>query len=185
MFIDIYEMGIGFDLVEKIMRAIRVSSAAYNLDPAVVYGVCLMESHFNPAAVRFEPHYAYLFDPVRVRPVGCSLDTEISMQKTSWGLMQVMGGVLRERGFDGWITMIVDDIPAQVEYGCRHLAKFIRQYGLEDGIGAYNAGSPRKSSDGKLVNQEYVDTVVAYAEAYRDIVAPKVASEAVPKAPKV
>lgn len=185
MGLDIYDMGLNDDLVEQIMRAIRIFAGAYNLDPAIVYGVCLKESNFEPAAVRFEKNYSYLFDPGRVRPRDCSMDTEVSLQKTSWGLMQVMGGVLRERGFKGWITNIVDDIEAQVEFGCRHLSRFIARYGLEEGVAAYNAGSPRRvGATGKLVNQDYVDKVLEFAEAYRSIVAPKVAEMEVPKEPK-
>ena len=147
---------------KEILRAILISAGVYGIEPDLVYGICQKESGFVPEAVRYEDGYRYLFDPSRVRPRGCSLDTEIVMQKTSWGVMQVMGGVLRELGFTGWMTGIVGDIPAQVDYGCRHLGRFIRRYGLPDAIAAYNAGSPRQNEAGVLVNQEYVDAVLLY-----------------------
>jgi len=94
--------------------------------------------------------------------------TELLFQQTSWGLMQIMGAVARERGFRGWLTELCD--PAtNLEWGCRHLCWMIdhnNAYGLpdyritpEDLAAAWNWGS-RMVVDGKYANEDYVKRVV-------------------------
>jgi soluble lytic murein transglycosylase-like protein len=82
------------------------------------------------------------------------------LQKTSIGLMQVMGGVYRQYGYKGWLSAIFSSPENQLDYGCRHLAAKIEKYGLSPGISAYNAGSPTNA------NQAYVDRVLKYAEEW-------------------
>jgi soluble lytic murein transglycosylase-like protein len=150
------------------MRDLIVETAKdFDLDPAIVWGICQQESGFNPAAVRYEPHYRWLVDPERVKPRLCSVDTEIVFQKVSIGLMQVMGAVYREHGYRGWLSEILLSQSSQLFYGCKHLAGLIDRYGKVPGIAAYNAGSPRRNSDGRFVNQYYVDRVLDYAEEFR------------------
>ncbi len=151
----------------ELMVVIRKWADAHDLDPALVWAVVAVESNSCESAVRFETGYKYLFDPARVRPVGCSVETETALQKMSWGLMQVMGAVLREKGFKGWLTEILTDVDAQVEYGCRHLAGLVKRWGIPGGVAAYNAGSPRKDSSGNFENAEYVSKVLAKAEGFR------------------
>lgn len=139
----------------NIKSLIVQSAREHKLDPAVVYGVVMTESGGNPFAVRFEPYYRYLYKPAGVRPTGCSVATEETMQKCSIGLMQVMGAVYRERGFrDRWLSELFALPRLQIEYGCQHLAAKIKRYGLERGISAYNAGVPSDH------NGEYVRKVL-------------------------
>ncbi len=138
----------------------------YSLNPAVVFGICCQESLCNPYAARFEPHYKWLYKPNEVRPRMCSLETEKILQKTSWGLMQVMGGVYREHGFEGWLTKVATNPEIQLDYGCKHLSKKIRRWGGQKGILAYNSGSPRKGKDGRYVNAYYLKKVVRYGEKF-------------------
>ena len=104
-----------------------------------------------------------------------SLQTELLAQQTSWGLMQFMVAVARERGFRGWLTELCD--PAvNLEWGCRHLRWMIdhnNAYGLpdyrikpEDLAAAWNAGM-RVVVDGKYKNQPYVDRVLKAMEGYQ------------------
>lgn len=154
----------------ELVKAIEKAAKRYDLDPAVVWAIVAIESGGCQHAARYEPNYRYLLDPARVRPLACSVETEKALQMTSFGLMQVMGAVLREKGFRGWLTEILSNAEAQLDYGCMHLSKFLKMYGeLALAIGAYNAGSARKGSDGRLVNQDYVDRVLAEAEKYREI----------------
>lgn len=148
---------------DKLVNLILTASQAHNLDPAIVYAVCRQESAFNTLAVRHEPAYRWVFKPKEVKPQWCSLDTERMLQKTSFGLMQVMGAVFREYGFTGWLTEIIASPELQLDYGCRHLQKKITKYGNEGGIVAYNSGSPRYTADGKYVNQYYLDNVTKFA----------------------
>ena len=145
------------------MTSIKSVANEYNLDSAIVYGVCMQESQMTTTAIRYEPNYRWLYKPEEVKPDICSLDTEIALQRMSWGLMQVMGAVFREYGYKGWLTNIVCSPLIQLDYGCKHLANKIKKYGLESGILAYNSGSPRKNSKGNYVNQYYLDNVKGYS----------------------
>jgi soluble lytic murein transglycosylase-like protein len=135
-------------------------AARHDLEPELVAAVVLTESAGIPEAVRYEPRYRWLHHPERVRPRLSSLATETEGQKTSWGLMQVMGGVAREQGFQGWFPALCR--PAEgLEWGCRYLARLIVRFGsVEAGVSAYNQGSPRRGPDGRYRNQAYVDRVM-------------------------
>jgi soluble lytic murein transglycosylase-like protein len=150
----------------NIASAIESASKKYNLPPEIIYGVCVQESALNPFAVRFEPHYKWIVKDRRLKPKGCSDATEITLQKTSFGLMQVMGAVIREQGFAGWLTETLCSVEMQIEFGCRHLAKGVKRWGsIEAGLSAYNAGSPRKEN-GRYVNQNYVDGVLRHSRGW-------------------
>lgn len=124
----------------------------YGLPWPLVMAVVDVESSGNPWAYRYEPAYQWL--------VGQGLTpTEQMAQRTSWGLMQVMGAVAREYGFKGWLTELCQP-DVGLEYGCRHLKRYADRYrNWLDAIAAYNAGSPRKAGD-VYVNQSYVDKVM-------------------------
>ena len=141
---------------------IKKYSKNYNLDYKIVYGLCITESGLNQFAVRYEPGYRYIEDVLSHKPRGCSTFTERFLQKCSIGVMQVMGGVYRQYGFDGWLSSIFADIDTQLEYGCKHLRNKIQKYGLEKGILAYNSGTPIKRN-GKYVNQGYFDRVIKHS----------------------
>ena len=147
-------------LLHGIYNKIVQVAERHGLAPDIVFAVCTVESGLDPWAARHETHYKWLFNPHEVKPRGCSLDTEITFQKTSWGLMQVMGGVLRESGYRGWLNAIGSDIEQQLHYGCRHLAKKIARYGLEQGILAYNSGTPIKNAFVGYVNATYLNKVL-------------------------
>lgn len=149
-----------------ILDTILKYAEKYKLNPAIVYGVCKKESTMNPAAIRYEPDYRWLFTPEKVRPKFCSIATETALQKCSWGLMQVMGAVYREYGYTDWLTMITGDIDSQIKYGCQHLAKQVKRFGkIESALSAYNAGSI-VLVNGKFRNQEYVDDVLNLSKGY-------------------
>lgn len=154
-----------------IRDVIAASARRHGLPPDVVYGVCMQESGLDPFAVRYEPHYRWLVRDSRLSPPACSAATEQALQRMSWGLMQVMGAVIREQGRAGWLTETIGDDPEevglQVEYGCRHLAKAVRRWGgIEPGLAAYNAGSPRRTAGGRYANQYYVDRVLNFARQW-------------------
>jgi soluble lytic murein transglycosylase-like protein len=127
------------------------------------------ESGGDPLAVRFEPDYKYVLNTAQFATANnISQVTEMMLQKTSWGLVQVMGGVAREHGHKGSILeLAVAEIG--LRYGAKHLKKFMRKYpNKEDVIASYNAGSPVKGLDGKYKNQQYVDKVIGYLNALND-----------------
>jgi len=141
---------------------VKQKSAEHKLDPCLVSAIILTESGGDEAAVRFEPAYRWLYTPDKVRPASCSKNTEQNLQKTSWGLMQIMGAVARERGFRGWLTLLLQP-ENNIEYGCRHVRHlFDRPWDMSDVIAAYNFGSPIRTPSGAYRNQRYVDSVLGY-----------------------
>jgi len=167
----------------------REAARKYGLDPRLICALCEVESSWNPWAVRHETEYKWLYG-LSVGDTGhyacasgqsgqklndillkikSSVLTELATQRTSWGLLQIMGAVARERGFKGWLTELCD--PAvNLEWGCKHLRWMVdhnNAYGLpdyritpEDLAAAWNGGT-RVVVDGKYKNQSYVDRVKA------------------------
>lgn len=155
--------------MDAIKEAIKKYAEQYKLNPAIVYGVCKKESTMNPAAVRYESGYRWLYKPEVTRPKFCSVSTEANMQSCSWGIMQVMGAVYREYGYTDWLSMVTGDIETQIKYGCMHLAKQLKRFGTIDAaLSAYNAGSPIVEKNGKFKNQEYVNEVLSYSREYKE-----------------
>lgn len=151
---------------DKLKPLVDKYAIKYDLDPSLVYGICLHESLLDNNAARYEPDYRWLYRPETVKPRHSSLRTEQALQRTSIGLMQVMGAVYREYGYRGWLPALFADVEKQLDYGCRHLAAKIKKHGALAGIAAYNAGTPIRYADGRFVNQSYVDKVLAAAEEY-------------------
>jgi len=148
-------------------------AAKHSLPPPLLRAIIQAESAGDPWAMRFEPDYRWLWDvrqgapfkgdPARLPgPQFVSGETELIAQKTSWGLMQVMGAVAREHGYRGRYLSVLCDPEIGLEYGCRHLRhlhdRFGRQ-GWEAVAAAFNAGSPRRREDGAWINQSYVDRI--------------------------
>jgi len=151
--------------MNELERLAREAATKHGLDPALVCALCEVESSWIPWAVRHEPGYRWLwgltYDDYPTEPRwlakevqlrGYTAGTERILQRTSWGLMQIMGAVARERGFRGWLTELCD--PAvNLEWGCRHLRWMIdhnNAYGLpdyritpEDLAAAWNGGKAR------------------------------------------
>lgn len=122
---------------------------------ACAKAVCMAESSFDQYAYRYEQRYRWLVgDQETLTP------TERAGQMSSWGLMQVMGGVAREDGFTGPFPLLCEPTVG-LRYGLRHLRKFMQKYGdWKDAIASYNAGRPKKLPDGNYDNQSYVDKVL-------------------------
>lgn len=151
--------------------------ANHTLPPAVppelVMAIVVVESNGNPWAMRAEPGYRWLWDIRRncpwrgdakdiPAPPFVSRATELWGQRTSWGLMQVMGATAREMGFRGPFLSELSDPHIGMEYGLKYLGTLVRRFyaahGIEGVVAAYNAGSPRRSG-GAWENQAYVDKV--------------------------
>ena len=165
---------------------IQSAAAKHNLPPLLITAFIEQESRGNPRAWNPEPQYRYLWDVRRNRPfrtltaeeraseippadfpcLAGDRDQEWWAQQASWGLMQVMGAVARECGFRGPYLPELCDPDLNLEYGCRHLVnlkgRFHQAHGWPGVIAAYNAGSPRRVSEGgQYENQQYVDEVLS------------------------
>jgi soluble lytic murein transglycosylase-like protein len=154
---------------------IKKYSEKYGFNPEIVYGVCMRESTMNPKATRYESGYRWLYHVDQfAKENDITPGVEKRQQMTSFGVMQVMGGVLRELGYKGRLSDILYDAEIQIDYGCRHLAYKIKKYGLAFGILAYNSGSPSKDKAGvryppeQQPNAYYLKKVLEYSKGYAE-----------------
>ncbi len=100
----------------------RKAAAAHSLDPALVCAVVEQESGWNPWAMRYEPAFftkyvASLYTNNKISA------TEAYARGFSWGLMQVMGQVAREAGFDALFLSALCDPEEGLAVGCKVLRK--------------------------------------------------------------
>lgn len=79
--------------------------------------------------------------------------TERIHQATSWGLMQVMGAVARELGFDGPMPQLCDPHYG-IKYGAKKLSQLLTKHGPAPlALSAYNAGSPNSKAGAKYAQK--------------------------------
>lgn len=140
----------------QLQGAARVAAEAHGLDPALVCAICHHESgNWKPWAARYEPHF---YGKYVVQIQGIS-DTEKTLRATSFGLMQIMGQVAREFGFQGdYLTELLDPT-TNLEFGCRKLAKCMdRARGdVRQALLQYNGGA----------DKGYPDRVLQYLSKYK------------------
>jgi len=161
----------------KAKKAIQDAADEHRIPVMVLEGIVRTESGGNPLAMRVEPDYKWLWDVQRNAPARdvtgrdfpspdyVSRQTEYWGQKTSWGLMQIMGATAREMGFEEPFFSALCANPAKgMYYGClflRRLAdRYLEKHGWPGVVAAYNAGAPRYDERGKFMNQGYVDKVM-------------------------
>lgn len=106
----------------QLVALARKAAAAQSLDPALVCAVVEQESAWNPWAMRFEPAFftkyvASLYTNNKVTA------TEAYARGFSWGLMQVMGQVARETGFDSPFLAALCDPEQGLAIGCKVLRR--------------------------------------------------------------
>ena len=100
----------------------RKAAAGQSLDPGLVCAVVEQESGWNSWAMRYEPAFfskyvASLYTNNKVSA------TEAYARGFSWGLMQVMGQVARETGFDALFLSALCDPEQGLAVGCKVLRK--------------------------------------------------------------
>ena len=106
----------------ELIALARVTAEAYQLDAALVCAICEQESAWNPWAIRYEPaFYARYVAPQLA--AGQISNTEAQARAFSWGLMQVMGQVARETGFDALFLSALCDPEQGLAVGCKVLRK--------------------------------------------------------------
>jgi len=102
---------------EGLISLSRAIGQRHGLDPALVCAVVEQESGWDAWAIRYEPFFRVRYvSPLRLPP------SEEIARSISWGLMQVMGQVAREVGFDGKYLSELCDPSAGLDVGCRVLA---------------------------------------------------------------
>lgn len=140
-----------------------VDAAEYfKIDPRFLFALIKCESNFECYACRYEPNYEWLHQPELIaKKLSSTIETHIAQQRTSWGLMQVMGANLYYIGggehFDTWPAELVEP-ELNLEIGCKMLLKLKKKWRYSlDLYAAYNAGSVRKDRDGEYINKTAVD----------------------------
>ena len=140
---------------ERYGAIIAEKALAHDLDSRLVIAVIEQESGGNPWAMRHEPKFRWFWNVATGTPwhgpavaeafahlPGCSRETEFEGQRTSWGMMQVMGAVARERGFKGAFLSELADPATGIEYGCRHLSGLLKRANgdVRHGLLRFNGG---------------------------------------------
>jgi soluble lytic murein transglycosylase-like protein len=98
------------------------AAVAQSLDPALVCAIVEQESGWNPWAMRYEPAFfaKYVANLYTNNKISAS---EAYARGFSWGLMQVMGQVARETGFDALFLSALCDPEQGLATGCKVLRK--------------------------------------------------------------
>jgi len=156
----------------------------FKVPQGLALAVCEQESSFDPWAWNPEPKYRYLWDVLLNKPFrkltpaedaseippldfkslrGVPADAEWWGQQASWGLMQVMGAVARERGFMGKFLSELCDPGVGLQYGCIHLAAYLRRY--KEPFPALEAFNGGPGAVGK--NEKYAREVLARLEHFK------------------
>jgi hypothetical protein len=166
----------------EFQNEISTIAVQHGLDTVTVAGLIEVESGFNPWAWNPEPRYRYYWNlktnlPFRkVSPEEATSETpprdfptlvgdpdqEWWAQSVSWGLMQLMGAVARERGFTGrYLTQLVDP-KINITFGCMQLVRLLQwsKGNLNQALAAYNGGMTNNSRV-PFQNQSYADKVLA------------------------
>jgi soluble lytic murein transglycosylase-like protein len=104
----------------KLVALARRAAEEEGLDPALVCAVVEQESNWNPWAIRYEPLFfaKYVAPLYTNNKVGA---TEAYSRGISWGLMQVMGQVAREKGVSSLYLSALCDPANGLGVGCRVL----------------------------------------------------------------
>lgn len=172
-----------------ILSDLVAAASRHGLAVDLVEAVCLVESSGNPFAWNPEPAWRYFWDVRAKRPFRRVTSTELASerppadfhalagdadqewwaQQASWGLMQVMGGVARENGFDGPYLPQLTAPEVGLELGCRILAARVRWAGgdVMAALAAYNGGPGGNAPGGPLRNASYADKVLRQRAALR------------------
>jgi hypothetical protein len=152
-----------YDKDRAVLHAIVVKVAAdHRVSSRVLSAIIAVESEWDPWAVHFEPKYRHLLDVRRnANESRVSVGTERQMQRTAFGLTQVVGGTARGLGFKGPLAQLLD--PAtNVQWGARYLRTLVVRYpsNVRAQVAAYNAGSAIRRGR-SYINQNYVDLVMS------------------------
>ena len=122
----------------ELIALAHAAAKNHALDPALVCAVVEQESSWDPHAIRYEPAFRMRY----VAPLGLSATEEIA-RSISWGLMQLMGQLARERGFTGRFLSALCDPAAGLDVGCAVLASKLAAAGGEvaQALALWNGGA--------------------------------------------
>lgn len=133
-----------------------------DIDPVLVFSIIKIESNCDPYAVRYEPMFTYKKEiDYYARTNKITHATENILQACSIGLMQTMGVVAREMGFQKNLLLLTNPLMS-IDVGIKKLKSISRFFKHNnDMAAAYNAGTVVKDDLGRYRNFVYVDKVMS------------------------
>ena len=138
----------------ELVALARTIASEHGLDPALVCAVVEQESAWDAYAIRYEPGFRARYVATLELP-----PTEEIARSISWGLLQVMGQVAREHGFQGHFLSALSDPAVGLAIGCAVLAAKLATGGgnVPRGLVLWNGGG----------NPDYAALVLARVARYR------------------
>ncbi len=119
LILSIYPTSVYADLVSLLSFKDNIikTSREYGVNPQWMMAIIMQESGGNPNLYRYEPKYHYFLKPGYFANLNhISMMTEISSQRTSWGLGSICGGLAREQGYTGLLPNLLNP-----ELNIRHI----------------------------------------------------------------
>lgn len=118
-----------------ISKIIVENAKKTGISPNLIAALIHQESAGNIYAVRYEPGFFDRYVKTRTKdtlqgfvPSMCTLETEKRLRATSFGLVQMMGQVARERGFRGQFLSEIIDPETNVRLGTEFLQTLLLKY---------------------------------------------------------
>lgn len=154
-------------LKPEILALVGTAAEKHALDFWTLVAQVEKESSGNPNAIRLEMGFRWFY-PAGSSPVGNELD----FQRTSWGLLQIMGATARELGYAVPAGIypagpLKADSATALDLGCRYMAGKLKHWGnIRDALSAYNAGHPTPGNFGS-----YAEPILGRANALKEAVA--------------
>lgn len=146
----------------SIRELISSVAANHGVDDNYLYSLVMVESAGKPWVSRIEYHYPYLVTPkLYSQKLGITESTEVMNQRTSYGLVQIMGGVARELGWQSHLPKIFTP-HINLNLGLTLIKKLMKKYDddMDKVSAAYNWGhASMDRTTGKFKNQSYVDKI--------------------------
>ena len=149
-------------------------SRRHHVPAPLLAGITQVESRFEPFATRTEPSFQK--NPIVKRSARKwsnahhglpTAETELQDRSRSYGLMQPMGELAREQGYDSTYlaTLYIPDL--NIEQGAIKLDSLFKRYKRDTlaVISAYNLGSAKRSH-GAFENAQYVYSVLVATHFY-------------------
>lgn len=137
-------------MTARYSKFIVENARRYQLNPKLIAAVIYQESKGEARACRYEKNFfnRYIKNKAKSDLLGhvpkehiCTLDTEMMLRATSFGLMQIMGETARENGFDSDHLLDLVDPEENINLGSRLIHKFLQDTGtLEKALLRYNGG---------------------------------------------
>ena len=144
---------------KELIHLCRTTALKMGVDQDLAVAICGQESNYVSSVVRYEQNWKYLFEVEKYsKMLGITLQSELQLQKFSWGPMQVMGSVARELGYSDHLPELI--VPEMgLFYGCTKLQALSQKYkDQSDVIASYNGGNAIKVN-GNYANRKYVEEV--------------------------